>query len=285
VERLTDGVHPAIHRDQYDAIERINYSTLRWMGRSPAHVQNALVTPPEDTDALKLGRVAHVAVFEPQRFRNMVAVWDGEARRGKDWLAFVERNRDRELLTLAEYEMCLALQKAVRDDVVARQYITGGHGEVTLLWTHAVEGQGVNSYRLGCKGRIDFDTRTGIADLKTTRDASPEAFRRLSWSYGYHVSAAWYADGYARANKCEPPPFRIVAVEKQPPWNVVVYRVNEKLMRLGRQKYSQWMDRLAFCRETSRWPGYAETEVELEPPAWVEPDDDIEALDLEVGGR
>jgi hypothetical protein len=56
------------------------------MKLSPAHYKHALVTPTADTDAKKVGRVVHLAAFEPERFRNAVAVWDGArgaARSGK----------------------------------------------------------------------------------------------------------------------------------------------------------------------------------------------------------
>jgi hypothetical protein len=278
-----DGLH-YLHRDDYDAIERVNFSTLSKMARSPAHYRAALTYKYPDTDALRLGRVTHLAVFEPERFPGTVAVWDGGWRRGKDWERFKDQNEGRELLTVEEHDLCLAMAAAVRNNPHAAPYVSGGHGEVTMCWTAKGGGGGVNRYALECKGRIDFDAATAVVNLKTTKDAQSEAFARQSWNLRYHTRAAWESDGYALAGRSRKP-YVIVAVEKMPPFEVVVYRVPERHLELGREEYRGWLDRLAWCRETSRWPGYAETELELELPRWVDhSDEDLGGLGLTSGG-
>jgi hypothetical protein len=281
---VKDGLYPAIPRAEYDHIERDSFSALKAISKSPAHYRHCLTTPPEDTDPKKVGRVVHLAAFEPERFRNRVAVWDGAARRGKDWEAFCERNQDKELLTLAEYEKCIAIQKAVRADPVAMQYVSKGRGEVSLLWKMQ-KGEGVNAYTIHAKGRIDFDAQAALVDLKTTKDAAPEAFGRQFFSLHYDAQSAWYQDGYLLATG-ERKPYVIVAVENVEPFVVQVYRVPGRALELGREKYQLWLDRLAWCRETSQWPGYSEyQELELSIPRWILPDDDISALGLEIDSK
>src|SRR5690606_13913347 len=86
--------------------------------------------------------------------------------------------------------------------------------------------------------------------------------------YHYHVQAAFYLDGL-RANgiDVEPEPVHIV-VEKSPPFDVVVYRIPEHVVELGRRTYRGWLERLVECRTTGQWPGRAEGEVELVLPEW-----------------
>lgn len=277
-----DGLHQ-LQRKDYDAIERVNFSTLKAMAKSPAHYRHGLVAPPEDTDAKKLGRAVHLAAFEPERFQRAIAVWDGGTRKGKDWDKFCEQNVGKELLTEAEHKKCIAIQAAVRADARAMHYVSGGRGEVSFLWT--VEGgEGANAYRIECKGRIDFDAREAVVDLKSTKDGSPEGFAKQVVNLGYDVQAPWYVDGYFLATKIRKP-YVIVAVENTPPHVVQVYRVPDQVLELGRQKYRAWIDRLAWCREHAIWPGYSDgVELDLELPRWAMPYDDVGELGLTSGG-
>ena len=278
-----DGLHAPLHRDDYDAIERVNFSTLKLMAKSPAHYRHGLITPPEDTDPKKLGRAVHLAALEPERFRTAIAVWEGGTRRGKDWDKFREQHPGCELLTENEYAKCIAIQNAVRNDARAMRYLSIGRGEVTLLWT-LDGGAGVNAYRIHCKGRIDFDAQDAIVDLKTTRDGSQDGFGRQSYGLNYHTQACWYTDGYAHATGLRKP-YVIVSVENEEPHVVTVYRVPDRYLAMGQEQYWQWLSTLAFCRENSRWPGYAETELDLEFPPWATgEDEDLVGEGLTSGG-
>lgn len=276
---LADGIYPSLSRERYDAIERVNNSTLKAFASSAAHYSHGLVTPYEDTDAKKVGRCTHLATFEPDRFRASIAVWDGGTRRGKDWDSFRHRNEGKELLTEAEFEKVSDMTKAVRSDVTAQRYLTNGEGEQTILWTVDVNGVAV-----ACKGRVDFTSDLAIVDLKTTKDASPEGFARQAWQMRHHTQAAWYSDGFTRATAISLP-YYLVAVENTPPHIVQVYRVPDALLELGREEYRAWLERLVACRASKKWPGYHDGELELTLPKWATPYDDEDDLSgLTFGG-
>lgn len=280
-ELLTEtGLHRRVAREDYDRLARVNFSTLKSIGRSPLHYAYRLVKADKDTGPKKTGRATHLAVFEPDQFRATCALWTGGVRRGKEWDAFRKKNPGRDILTEAENEKCLAIQKAVRADRIAHPYVSEGQGEVTMLWTAMVEVGPL----LQCKGRIDFDGATALVDLKSTRDASPDGFGREVWRYGYHVQAAWYSDAYYLATGIRKP-YVLVAVEVEAPHVVQVYRVPEVVLELGRETYRAWLEKLAICREESRWPGYADGELELTLPKWavdLGADEDLTGLDLEI---
>ncbi|MGH9811511.1 MAG: PD-(D/E)XK nuclease-like domain-containing protein [Candidatus Acidiferrales bacterium] len=277
---MKDQIYDPMPREEYDRIERTNFSTLKHIDRSPAHYEHVLVTPDEDTDAKKVGRVVHVAAFEPERFRGAIAVWEEGPRRGKAWEDFQRRNAGRELLTQNEYDRVAAMQKAVRANSLAQQYVAGGRGEVTMLWTYEAPGiGGLGGFSIPCKGRIDFDGERALADLKTTRSAKPEEFERQAWSMKYHVQAAWYSDAYEQLTGVRKP-YVIVAVESEPPHIVQVYRVSEYLLKLGREDCLTWLARLNTCRREARWPAYADGELELVPPPWAVEGDDEDATGL-----
>lgn len=284
---LPDGVH-SLTREEYDAIpDRVNFSTLKWMEKSPAHYRHQLTTRDDkDTDARQRGRVVSMAVYEPERFRSECVVFEGKVRRGKEWDAFVDRNPDSEILTETMHETAVAIARSVRSCAMAAPYLSGGKGEQTLIWTHVVNPMGgLDGYRIRCKGRLDFIANAGaIVDLKNSRDGSPEGFGRQCVNYGSHVQAAFYVDGYKAATG-HTLPYVIVAVEPVAPFVAQVYAVPEEILELGREKYRGWLDRLNVCRQESDWPGYASAPMPLQLPRWAMPpeDESVDSLDLVIG--
>lgn len=274
LNNLPDGVHD-LTREEYDKIDRTNFSRLKHIERSPAHFLHELTAVDgEDTDARQRGRAVSAAVFEPERFRSQFVVWTGGARRGKEWEAFKDRNPDAEILTEGMHAHAVGIAKAVRDCAMAKPYLSGGKGEQTLIWTHVSPPVGgLPGYSVKCKGRLDFiATANGgaIVDLKSTKDGSPDGFGRECVRYLSHVQAAWYVDGYKAATGRDVP-FVIVASEASPPFVTQPYRVDLDLLELGRVRYQGWLDRLNVCRQTSNYPGYAESPMALVLPKWALP--------------
>lgn len=284
---MDDGIH-MISRKTYDGItDRVNWSTLKLMEKSPAHYRDALTNGNKDSDSKKRGRATHLAVFEPDVYAGQVAVWEGGVRRGKDWDVFCAENRGKELLTRTEHEESRAIASAVRNHPAAGKLLSGGLSEATLLWTHrAPEFASLPGYQVECKCRVDFIAKEAraIVDLKTTRDASVSGFGQAAWRYGYHVQAAWISDAYFAVTK-ERWPFILVAVETEEPRAVTVFEVPERILELGRETYRNLLDRRALCLAENKWPGYAEETVELELPRWAvnfSEEDDVSDLGLVI---
>jgi hypothetical protein len=278
-----------LSRAEYDKLsDRVNFSTLKLMGKSPAHYRDRIQNPPgPDSDAMRLGRAIHLAVLEPQRFRDEVVRWTGGRRAGGEWTAFAAAHAAQEILTQPEWERCLAVQAAVRASDSASRYLLQGQAEQTVLWRH--QRPALREFpELGfdCRGRLDWIGLDAIVDLKTTRDASPEAFGRSCWQFAYHAQSAFYADGYEAATG-QQLPFVVVAVETTAPYVVQCYRVPDHVLEIGRETYRAWLDRLDLCRRENRWPGYAMEELELALPRWAVPQDDesIDEVGLTFGGE
>lgn len=261
-----------LSRKEYESLLATNWSSLRHMARSPAHYRHALVTPREDTPALKRGRGVHSAVLEPEKFAKDYVRWDGGRRAGKEWTAFQEEHAGREILTEDEYAECMAIAAAVLGDPIAARYVSKGKAEQTVKWTREWPTLGgLAGYGMACKGRMDFVADCGaLVDLKTTRDASPGGFGRAVVNFTMHAQAAFYSDGY-EAMTGHRLPFMLVAVENVAPYAVVVYQVPEEILELGREHYVELLERLHRCRETNEWPGYSDTEQQLTLPAWAMP--------------
>lgn len=267
-----NGVH-FIEREEYERLPRVNWSTLKWMGTSPAHYHQMLLEQAEDTDAMKLGRACHIAVFEPDLFKSRCIRWDGGARRGKDWEALVRAHPNDEILTEHQYDTALAVGRAVRLSAMAMPYVSGGQGEVTVLWEHVA-----GAVKVPCKSRIDFVAEIGaLVDLKTVNrigGASPENFPWTSKNLGYWTQASFYRRAYQHATG-KLLPYFIVAVETMAPFATQTYRLKESDLADGEEEYRQLLDTYAGCREHNLWLQYATEVLPLEKPG--SGDDDLAA--------
>ena len=274
------GLIRDLPREDYDKLQRVNWSRLKILGRSAAHFRHNMLTPSEDTDPRRLGRATHLAALEPEKFASTCVVWKGGARRGKEWADFLDEHDGLEVLTEGQHQRCMDIQRAVHGSSMAKRYLGGGSSEVTAIWTHKVEAiAGLPGFTIPCKARLDFEAREAraLVDLKTTRDASPDAFGKQCATLQYYVQAAWYRDGYEAATG-EMWPYVLIAVESEPPHVVQVYTVNEQILELGRDIYRGLLERLHQCRSTSKWVGYADEPLELTLPRWMAPKEE-EGLD------
>lgn len=289
-EKLTDAetaratISYGMRRAEYDRLDRVHWSKLKLMLRSAAHYRHAVTSRFVDTDAMKLGRAVHLAMLEPTRFQAECVLWEGGARRGKDWEKFQKANADREILTEREWKVCGDLAAAVRGNADAMRYLSGARTEASILWQATGEAlDSLPGWSFDLKSRLDA-VRPGdaIADLKTTRDASINGFGREAMRLRYHAQAALYSDAYTAATG-ERLPYVLVAVETAAPHLVVAYRVTEEQLAAGREMYRSCLQQLGFCIRENRWPGYAEGEQSLSMPDWALPpaDDDVSELGLD----
>lgn len=253
---------------EYQAIDAINFSTLKHMRRSPLHFKTALDDDREapETDAIKLGRVVHVAVFEPDRLTKETVVWEGERRAGKEWERFKELHHRKTIIRVDDAHRALAIRDAVRGCPLVAPYLTTGAAEQVLQWNDRRTG-------LRCKARLDWHNDAALLDLKTARNAcNPRLFARDAFELGYFHQGAFYQRGLATVrNLAEGPPVILVAVEPEPPHDVAVYRMSEDALHFVDEDIHKLLGRVAECRESDRWPGTFIDEQLLDMPKWGYP--------------
>lgn len=266
---------------EYMKLEGINFSTANKILKAPIFYLEGLNHPEEDADHFRLGRCTHLAVLEPERLLSSVVLWPAKngKRTGKKWAKFCDDNSDREILTEKEYAQCLALQKAVRSNPEAMKLLANGVAETPIQWTDEFTG-------LKCKARPDYAS-ANLIDLKTTRDASPVGFGKESWRYRYHSQMAFYQQGLAAKDGIIRPVY-LIAVEKEAPFVVSVFHMDEELLEFGRTECAEMLAKLSYCKANNVWPGYAENGevMELMPPRWMQDmekdeDNDLGELGLE----
>lgn len=246
-----------------------NKSGLDRMGRSPAHYRaycEGQDDPP--TPAMIFGKAFHAYVLEPQKFASEFAVspdfgpMQSSTNRAKraEWLA------ERPGLTLISQDDLDTIQRmadAVMRHELACNLITGGHREISVRWSDAETG-------IACKARVDYYLpELNIAfDLKTTDDASPEAFSRSVAKYRYHVQAAHYMDGF-KAVGAPLRQFLFVAVEKEAPYGVSVCYCDDAALDRAAQLIDRDMKRIRDCLNAGQWPCYGTEMHALALPAWA----------------
>jgi hypothetical protein len=263
------GVYAGVPFEDYLRWDAASQSQLKALARSPAHLRAALAEPDEDSAALRIGRALHAAVLEPDVFaKGFAALADGTDLRTKAG----KEARDAILaagavpLKQAEYEAIGAMRAALLAHAAAGHLLRSeGPAEQSIVWIDEETG-------VLCKARQDKHAHgVGggvIVDVKTTTDASPRQFERTIFDFGYHRQGAFYLRG-AEALGLPVAHFAILAVEKDAPHAVAVYRLNEGALDAGDAEVVGLLNRYKRCRERDEWPAYPATVQDIALPDWA----------------
>ena len=244
----------------YRAAEAISASDLKWIlpPRTPAHY-HAYKTGQikrEETRALVIGTLCHLAVLEPDKLATAFALRpDGLDLRTKDGKAWKEAQGDKPILDGEEAAMLDGMSAAVAAHPVARQLLVASKREVSLFSDHRTG--------LKLKGRIDVLGEGFVADVKTAAEGDAANFAAAVFRYNYHVQAAMYCQlaGVER--------FSFIAVEKVAPFAVAVYTLSPKALQVGLNSLNYALDTIALCTDAGLWPAYSLDEQTLDLPSWA----------------
>lgn len=280
---------------EYHASDAVGHSALVKMCRSPAHYKHYRDTAHAPTPAMEFGSAMHMAVLEPELFCETYTVspkFDRRTTEGKAQAAqWDEQNLGKKALTQEVMELLENIQRAIGLHSTGATLVRNGRKEMSFFWTDAETGiackfrpdvlllDGGEAVTLGTALELDaLQHVIGQLDLKSTRDAERNAFRRDIFKLGYDIQAAYYSDPLSEYLQ-RPIPFKFLAVESAAPHGVALYGVGERLMQIGRSKYRAALQLLQWCRERDEWPSYQpfSDEDQIEAPTWekaIEFDDD-----------
>jgi hypothetical protein len=250
--------------DEYLVLPGEHFSTLKALDVSPIAYRHACDNERGDTDALRIGRLAHSMILTPG-LPDGVAVYDGPVRRGKVWDAFEAANAGKEIVRLGEINGAMRMRDAVMAHPKARELLSDGDPEVSFTW---------DDTGIACKGRVDFlRPGGGIVELKTTRVAGKRAFDREFAARLYHAQAAFYVDGYATASEYDVNSCHMIVVQNVAPYDVGVLRIGGDVIEAGRRKVAQWLESLRVCQDAGQWSGaWGDGIEDVELPEWAEAD-------------
>lgn len=248
--------------DEYHSAPGISKSGLDHLRRSPAHFQAYIAKKYEPTPAMLFGAALHCAILEPDKFSGLFGVAPPKIKRN-DYAAWVKDNPDLTAISQDQMDAITEIQANVMSHPVAKELFLDGVAEKSIFWLDLETGA-------LCKCRPDFLRSDGvIIDLKSTDDARPQAFQRSIANYRYHVQSAYYMDGVTLGtNRDDIDTFVFVTVEKDPPYAVAVYMMDDEAIIKGRSEYRHDLAKYADCKRLNRWPSY---DTEIKPitlPAW-----------------
>ncbi len=296
---------------------RVSNSSLKLFARAPIlwKLWRDGELPETRSDDLVFGALLHCLALEPDRLHDLFAALPEDAPKKPTkqqlaaWLRFktltkptkqqveaydktdaalrwwndyTEKNKGKDSIgpdDIAKAEACFA--GLLADPLCRAWLMLSGLPEVEIQWTDEETG-------LPCKAKLDKITAAGIIDIKTTGDATTEAFTRSAIRYGYHRQAAFYLDGVTAALrqgtiapwvaellKNQPPErFIFTAVEKDEPNLAHCFVATEPLIERGRAENKAMMRRLKECIDSDKWPGLSTEPDGMTPlylPAYLPP--------------
>ena len=237
----------------------------------------------ESTEALVIGHAAHTATLEPDDFARIYVQpppppddraggkWNRTYKEHKAaWAIFKSECQQRGWteLDLEDYQMAVAVRKAVYADPDANELLKGAACEVSFMWRDP-------TFPTLLKGRADAIKGSVLIDLKTTQCAAATRFGSDAYKLGYHFQAALYADGLKATGKAIDHVI-LIAVEKDvdrlktgAPLLVSCYEVSRGQIEMGRGQYKHLLEQIAEAQKSGFWPGYGGGIKDLCFPAWA----------------
>lgn len=250
---------------EYDAdTTAVRKTWLDLIDKSPAHLRAYLDgARGEETEPQFKGTLIHAVILEPDSVGSRYYLepdGDGRTKAVKEARAEAAAlNPGKIPVRKADLDLAIAIRDSVYSHKAARALLEAeGEVERSVFWRHDETGE-------QCKARLDklSARKCFIADVKSTRDASPSAFAKSIVNYRYDVQADHYTEPLHDMR------FVFIAVEKTPPYAVAVYAVSREILALGQSRRAPNMRTYAECKASGKWPAYPETIQHIQLPRWA----------------
>ena len=220
------------------------------------------------------GSALHDAILTPDDYESLYVLEpEGTERRsnaGKAaWKEFLEANEGKTILkrNSGEYDDFKKIQ-IMRDRFFS-------HPTVSALVQGATFEESFfalcNRTGILKKCRPDILRNDGIIlDIKTTKSAYLDYFSSDILKLNYHVKAAWYMDIVEQVTGVKQTHFILIAMETTAPFGIALYNIPNIMIALGRENYTEWIDKFAKERELDYKYCYPEVIQEANVPHWIE---------------
>ena len=203
-----------------------------------------------------VGSALHELVLEPHEFKKhytLSPVFDKKTAKGKaDYELFQFKLNALKMQGLYpdEWTMITVMATNATKNKTLTELIKDGHREVSCYTVDEPTGLLI---------RVRPDTLctnvNTIVDLKTCLSSSKRRFTKDVYEYEYMISAAFYMDFLNREN------YVFVSMEKDEPYQVSLYQLDDDLIDVGRQRYRMALDLLKWSRDNNYWCDYIEFEM------------------------
>lgn len=247
------GVYEGMSEEEYFEDESFSKSQVEYILKSPQHLEAYRKTG-RTSKAFEDGKLIDTLILTPEEFtsryeiepatymnsKGILSAWTYKADYCKEWR---DKIQEKGISVISQDQLEKA--KTIRDSVMLNSTameLLEGIPQVSLFWVD-------NETGVPCKGRIDVLRAGGMTDLKSTTDATKNAFRRAIDNFKYHVQAFAYTDGYETITT-EKIGFDFIAVEKELPYYVKCYSLREDSLLVGEywwkkalRKYAEYLEK------------------------------------------
>ena len=252
--------------EDYQKKSAVSKSDLELFHRSPAHYKVKELK--EETPTMIFGAAFHTYTLQPELFDQEFAVMPAgmklTTKEGKDF-ALIAEKENKAIVKWNDWEIMKAMGKSLENHSTAKALLSSeGPREISGFWVDERTG-------LECRLRTDFITSQDriVVDLKTTTDARLEPFMSKISNLHYHWQGSFYLAGVNEITKVEHENFVIIAIEKEPPYAVAVYRLDNAMIYMGQEELKILMDEFKECKEKDHWPAYLPDEIQpISLPKW-----------------
>jgi hypothetical protein len=269
---IKPGKYDNISLSEYHKLPAWSKSALDKINRSPAHYLEWIANPPDPTPAMAFGSALHCAVLTPELYQKQYAIspiCDMRTKIGKEtYAAFAVESSGKTPINSENAARIEQIKTTIFEHPLASQILSNGEAEQSFFWTDP-------KTKLECKARPDYIRNDGIcSDLKTCADATFKEFQRSVYNYRYHVQGAFFMDGIFQATGKQCSDFVLIAVEKESPFGIMIYRLDDLAIDAGRVAYQ---DNLLEIKQWKEHPEayktvyqLSQSPVEMPLPAWAE---------------
>lgn len=256
------GLHENLSNEDYHRSSPIGSTGLKRILQSPAHFRYP--NKYNATRAKELGSAIHCRILESDRWETDYKVVECDARTSALYKAACKDHPKERVLTSAEYENILGMQRGVMRNPQCRELIEApGRYELSLFTKDPVTGVLI-------KVRYDKLTDAGMpVDLKKTQKAGRDDFSRTIHNYGYHISAALYMDAWEWQFGEKLDVMRWLCVEEQSPHASMRYKPDDDALMIARACYRDALNIYADCLDKDFWPSYDADQEEIGLPGYA----------------
>lgn len=249
-ESKREGIYYDMPFADYLADERINSSTLKVLYNDFAARLTDYGDRTVTGDSLRFGRMAHMALLEPENIQKHSAVMPAYNLRTKDGRQkkqeFIEKVGEHNFLYSQEAETIIAMSEAIR-----AQKNSDTNKILHLLDSKKIATE-VSVFSSSKKCRFDMLFNSIAFDYKTSVSAHPETFIRNAIKLHYDLQIAFYIDTYKEATGNELDCFAFIVQEKKPPYlfNLIEFQASGDFVQRGREKYMRALNNYTSWKES-----------------------------------
>jgi hypothetical protein len=264
------GAHDLSIED-YHASAGISRSAISELKKSPLHYWEMYINKhkkKEPSREMIIGSAVHTLFLEPNLFEHYFAIrkkFDGRSNEGKKYKKdFEKKSLGKTIIEEDWVDTIGNIVESLNGHAKATRIIKDASVEKSYYWVD-------NDTGLLCKARPDIYNQNLqiLSDLKTTKEADPDSFRRNLISGDYHIQAAMQREGIYRITGKVVNDFVFIVAPTERPYKPYIYRIEEEVIEQGLFEFKQALGLLSMCYQSNKWDAERDEIITLTLPRWA----------------